>query len=53
MPWNAAQNKLFRAAAHSPAIAKSAGIPQARASKMAAEGISKPKALAKAIRTKK
>jgi hypothetical protein len=53
MPWTAAQNKLFRAAAHNPAIAKSSGIPQATASKMAHEGISKPKALAKAIKMKK
>jgi len=52
MPFSPAQNKLFRAAAHNPAIAKSAGIPQAKAAKMAAEGVTKGKALAKAIRSK-
>lgn len=59
MPWTPAQNKLFRAAAHNPAIAKSSGIPQATAEKMAGEGIkmldlppAKPKQLAKAIRAK-
>ncbi len=45
MPWSEAQNKLFRAAEHNPAIAKSAGIPQATAKKLAHEGVttSKPK----------
>lgn len=41
MPYTAKQNKLFRAAAHNPAIAKSSGIPQATAAKMASEGIKK------------
>lgn len=42
MPYTAKQNKLFRAAAHDPKIAKSAGIPQKTASKLAAEGVKKP-----------
>ncbi len=41
MPYTAKQNKLFRAAAHDPKIAKSAGIPQKTASKLAAEGVKK------------
>lgn len=53
MPWTPAQNKLFRAAEHNPAIAKSAGIPQATAAKLAHEGIKpSPKHLAKALRKK-
>ncbi len=43
MPWTAKQEALFRAAAHDPAIAKSHGIPQAKAASMASEGI-KPSA---------
>lgn len=39
MPWNRAQNKLFRAAEHDPTIARSAGIPQATAKKLAHEGV--------------
>lgn len=39
MPYTEKQNKLFRAAAHDPKIAKSAGIPQSTARKMAAEGV--------------
>jgi len=39
MPFTKKQNKLFRAAAHNPKIAKSAGIPQATAKKLAAEGV--------------
>lgn len=42
MPYTEKQNKLFRAAAHDPKIAKSAGIPQATAKKLAAEGVKKP-----------
>lgn len=41
MPYTAKQNKLFRAAAHDPKIAKSAGIPQKTARKLAAEGVKK------------
>lgn len=41
MPYSPAQNKLFRAAAHNPKIAKSAGIPQKTAKKLAAEGVNK------------
>lgn len=39
MPWSKAQNKLFRAAEHDPKIAKSAGIKQEDAARMAHEGI--------------
>lgn len=39
MPYTEKQNKLFRAAAHDPKIAKSAGIPQSTARKLAAEGV--------------
>lgn len=39
MPWTKKQNKLFRAAEHNPKIAKKVGIPQAKAKKMAHEGI--------------
>ena len=41
MPYTAKQNKLFRAAEHNPAIAKSSGIPQATAAKLAHEGVKK------------
>ena len=51
MPWTPAQNRLFRAAEHNPVIARKVGIPQQQAAKMAAEGIKKPQALAKAIRS--
>ena len=52
-PYNEAQNKLFRAAEHNPAIAKKVGIPQATAAKMAHEGVKKdPKKMAKALMTK-
>lgn len=44
MPYTKKQNKLFQAAAHSPKVAKKAGIPMKTASKMAKEGVSKPKA---------
>jgi len=43
MPYSPKQNKLFRAAAHNSKIAKSAGIPQATASKLASEGVKKMK----------
>ena len=43
MPWSEKQVKLFRAAAHSPAIAKSSGIPMDKAAKMVAEGVKKKK----------
>ena len=39
MPWSPAQHRLFEAAAHSPAVAKRTGIPQAKAASMASEGI--------------
>lgn len=39
MPWNPAQHRLFEAAAHSPQVAKSSGIPQEKAAQMAAEGV--------------
>lgn len=41
MPYTKKQNALFRAAAHDPKIAKSAGIPMHTAKKLAAEGIKK------------
>jgi len=41
MPYTEKQNRLFRAAAHNPKIAKSAGIPKATAKKLAAEGVKK------------
>ena len=54
MPYTKSQNKLFRAAAHNPAIAKSSGIPQSQAAKMASEGVKKPtNALAILIKVKK
>lgn len=39
MPWTKKQNKLFRAAEHNKAFSKKVGIPQAKAKKMAHEGI--------------
>jgi len=39
MPYTEKQNRLFRMAAHNPKIAKSAGIPQETAKKLAAEGV--------------
>lgn len=51
MPWTLAQNKLFRAAEHNPVIAKSHGLTQQKAAKMAHEGIkTKPMMLAKLLR---
>jgi len=41
MPWNAAQHRLFEAAAHSPQVAKRVGIPQPTAQRMASEGVKK------------
>ena len=53
MPWTAKQHALFQAAAHNPAIAKSSGIPQAQAAKLASEGIKHdPNKLAAALRKK-
>ena len=53
MPYTEAQNRLFRAAEHNPAIAKKVGIPQATAAKMASEGVKKdPHKLAKALMRK-
>lgn len=42
MPYTPKQNALFRAAEHNPAIAKKVGIPQAKAARMAHEGIKRP-----------
>lgn len=39
MPWTPKQHRLFEAVAHDPAIAKSTGIPRAKAAAMASEGI--------------
>ena len=53
MPYTEAQNRLFRAAEHNPAIAKKVGIPQETAAKMAHEGVKKdPKKLATALMRK-
>ena len=53
LPWNSAQHRLFEAAAHEPAVAKRVGIPQAKAAKMASEGVKPdPKKLAKALMVK-
>lgn len=41
MPWTAKQLKLFRAAAHDPAISRSSGISKADASRMSKEGLKK------------
>jgi len=41
MPWSPAQHRLFEAAAHNPSVAQRVGIPQAKASQMASEGIKK------------
>lgn len=41
MPWTGKQHRLFEAAAHSPAVAKRVGIPQAKAAQMASEGVKK------------
>ena len=41
MPWTEKQNKLFRAAAHNPAIAQKHNIPQSTAAKLAHEGVKK------------
>lgn len=46
MPWTQAQNRLFRAAAHNPAIAQSSGIPQDKARQMASEGVKRGAMLA-------
>jgi hypothetical protein len=42
MPYTAKQNKLFRAAAHNPAIARQVGIKRFEAARMAAEGVKRP-----------
>ena len=44
MPWTEKQNKLFRAAAHNPAIAQKHNITQSTASKLAHEGVKKDSA---------
>ena len=49
MPWSKKQNALFRAAAHNPAIAKSANIPMETAKTLAAEGIKKSNKLAQKV----
>jgi hypothetical protein len=49
MPWTAKQLKLFRAAAHNPAIAKSSGIKQSDAERMSKEGLKKMAAGGKAM----
>ena len=49
MPWTAKQLKLFRAAAHNPAISKSSGIKQADAERMSKEGLKKMAGGGKAV----
>lgn len=41
MPYTEKQNKLFRAAAHDPKIAKEHGMTTGEAAKLASEGIKK------------
>ena len=43
MPWTERQLKLFRAAAHNPAVSKSSGIKQVDAERMSKEGLKKAK----------
>lgn len=50
MPYTPKQNALFRAAAHDPSIAKSAGIPMKMAKKMADEGVKKRNKLYKLVK---
>jgi len=50
MPWSPSQHRLFEAAAHDPEIAKQKGIPQAKAAKMASEGIKKGPKMAKVLK---
>ena len=51
MPYTEEQNKLFRAAAHDPEIARSHNLTQMKASELASEGVkTKRKALAAALR---
>lgn len=53
MPYTKAQNGLFRAAEHNPAIAKKVGMSQATAKKLASEGVKKdPHKLAQALMSK-
>jgi len=53
MPWSKKQNKLFRAAEHNPAIAKSHGLTHAKAKKMAHEGIKGESKHAKKLKGKR
>jgi hypothetical protein len=39
MPYTPSQNRLFRAAAHNPEIARKHGLSQATASRLASEGV--------------
>jgi hypothetical protein len=41
MPYTEKQNKLFRAAAHDPKIAKAHGMTTTEAKKLASEGVKK------------
>lgn len=41
MPYTAKQHRLFEAAAHNPKVAKSHGMSQGEAKKMASEGVKK------------
>jgi hypothetical protein len=53
MPYNEAQNRLFRAAEHNPKIAKAHGMSHETAKKLASEGVKhNPQTLAKALMRK-
>jgi hypothetical protein len=53
MPYTEKQNRLFRAAAHDPSIAKKHGLSQSEAKKMAAEGVKKKVPWHKVLKQKK
>lgn len=50
MPYTEEQNKLFRAAAHDPKIAKKHGMSMNEARKMAKEGVKKKEKLSDLMR---
>lgn len=55
MPYTLAQHKLFEAAGHNPQIAQNHGMTQAKALKMAGEGVKQkpsPQQYAKALQLK-
>lgn len=52
MPWTPAQNRLFRAAEHNPAIARKHGLSRATAKKLANEGIKRGARMAAKLRSR-